>query len=317
MPKRPSAVAVTRDGTHIICGDKFGDVYALPLLGESIQDSPDPNTVTPDGPGVNHSTRPVALKSTSQGKTATDCSKGPAQPIGLGDVVHTARNKHAQQQQVQRSNVKSELTRTIAQGQPLLGHVSMLTDIVVASIKDPATFRAKQRDYIITCDRDEHIRVSRGMPQAYVIEGYCLGHEEFVSKLYIPDSHPELLISGGGDGQLFVWGWQRGICLQRLDLSSHIKDFMSSDGRLADVDEPGKETSTAVTNEVDASGGEGLEEAVGPQARSMASPASAGSSHSGPKALHVAVSGIWGMAIGGLDVTHKEISATVLISCEG
>ena len=317
MPKRPSAIAITRDGTHILCGDKFGDVYALPLLGDAIEDSPDLNSVASDGPSVNHGTRPAALKSTSQDKTVTDCSKGPAQSIGLGDTVHTARNKHAHQQQVQRSTLKSDRTKTSAQGQPLLGHVSMLTDIVAASIKDPATSRAKERSYIITCDRDEHIRVSRGMPQAYVIEGYCLGHEEFVSKLYIPDSHPELLISGGGDEQFFVWDWQRGTSLQRLDLSSHIKDLMSSDGRLIDVDETGNEASVTVTTEIDAHGGKSLEEAVGPQARSMASPASAGSSQFGQRTLQVAVSGIWGMAIDGLDVTQKAFSATVLISCEG
>ncbi|KAG9924666.1 hypothetical protein KCU98_g21591, partial [Aureobasidium melanogenum] len=32
MPKRPCAVLVTPDNKTILCGDKFGDVYSLPLF---------------------------------------------------------------------------------------------------------------------------------------------------------------------------------------------------------------------------------------------------------------------------------------------
>ncbi|EDU50550.1 tRNA (guanine-N7-)-methyltransferase subunit Trm82 [Pyrenophora tritici-repentis Pt-1C-BFP] len=78
--------------------------------------------------------------------------------------------------------------------QLLLGHVSMLTDVVYAKVNG--------RSYIITADRDEHIRISRGLPQAHIIEGFCFGHEAFISKLCLTPSG--LLVSGGGDDHLYV-----------------------------------------------------------------------------------------------------------------
>ncbi|KAF9203817.1 tRNA (guanine-N(7)-)-methyltransferase non-catalytic subunit trm82, partial [Haplosporangium sp. Z 27] len=49
--------------------------------------------------------------------------------------------------------------------QPILGHVSMATDLALT----------KDNKYIITSDRDEHIRVSQ-YPKGHNIETYCLGH---------------------------------------------------------------------------------------------------------------------------------------------
>lgn len=44
--------------------------------------------------------------------------------------------------------------------------------------------------YIITADRDEHIRVS-WYPQGYAIERYCLGHEKCVGRSHSPDLQPD------------------------------------------------------------------------------------------------------------------------------
>lgn len=115
----------------------------------------------------------------------------------------------------------------------------MLTDIILA------TYEGKE--YIITADRDEHIRVSRGLPQSHVIENYCLGHKEFVSALHVPKSHPHILISGGGDPELYVWDWTKGELLQKIRVGhgdeqpslplavSGIASFDSEDGQGATV----------------------------------------------------------------------------------
>ncbi|XP_075703366.1 tRNA (guanine-N(7)-)-methyltransferase non-catalytic subunit WDR4 isoform X2 [Rhinoderma darwinii] len=68
-----------------------------------------------------------------------------------------------------------------------LGHLSMLLDLVVT----------QDGKHIITCDRDEKIRVSlREAP--HVIAAFCLGHTEFVSQLALPSGQEKLLLSGSG-----------------------------------------------------------------------------------------------------------------------
>jgi len=96
----------------------------------------------------------------------------------------------------------------------------MLTDLACASVQSE---QGKERNYILTADRDEHIRVSRGIPQTYIIEGFCLGHKSFVSKICILSS--DLLVSGGGDDELYVWDWQYGRLLFKLDLRRAVDDF--------------------------------------------------------------------------------------------
>lgn len=54
-------------------------------------------------------------------------------------------------------------------GTLILGHTSLLSSFVLTN----------DEKYIISADRDEHIRVS-WFPQGYVIERYCLGHKKCV-----------------------------------------------------------------------------------------------------------------------------------------
>nr|DBA34655.1 TPA: hypothetical protein GDO54_002201 [Pyxicephalus adspersus] len=68
-----------------------------------------------------------------------------------------------------------------------LGHLSMLLDLVVTP----------NGRYIITCDRDEKIRVSL-WEAPHVINAFCLGHTEFVSQLLVLPGLDNVLVSGSG-----------------------------------------------------------------------------------------------------------------------
>lgn len=192
MPKRPCDVAITADGQTILTADKFGDVYALPLLPSD--DAPEESSGAPAA--VAPQARPPA-------------SKG-ANPL----TVHTQRNLQALEHQArQRANNARKDAGPAFAHQLLLGHVSMLTCIAVATHAG--------KPYILTADRDEHIRVSRGMPQTYVIETYCLGHTSFVSAMCLPE--PGVLVSGGGEDDLFVWDWFAGFLKAKVPLLEHAK----------------------------------------------------------------------------------------------
>lgn len=93
----------------------------------------------------------------------------------------------------------------------LLGHVSVLTSHIFT----------EDRKHIITADRDEHIRVTR-YPDTFVIERYLFGTDGFVSSIHIPIDHPDLLISGGGEGILRLWDWKQGKQVGSVDVAEAI-----------------------------------------------------------------------------------------------
>lgn len=187
MPKRPSAVDISSD-SQIICGDKFGDVYSLPLVQDASW---------------------VAPKVVPKTKSKPD-----ANPL----TVHSKRNLEAlrgQQLQIERNlqaKAKKEENGVEFEMHLLLGHVSMLTALTLGE--------GEGLKYIISGDRDEHIRVSRYMPQAHVIENFCLGHDHFIGALLTPSSRPDVLVSGGGDDELFVWKWLGGEKLSTTSILS-------------------------------------------------------------------------------------------------
>ncbi|KAJ7625526.1 WD40 repeat-like protein [Roridomyces roridus] len=100
-------------------------------------------------------------------------------------------------------------------GKLILGHASFLTTFSLS-------FDEK---YIITADRDEHIRVS-WYPQGYSIETYCLGHEKFVSTIHVPAFSPTELVSGGGDPMLKVWDWMSGKLKRNVHISDVVEPFI-------------------------------------------------------------------------------------------
>lgn len=84
---------------------------------------------------------------------------------------------------------------------------------------------SRDQKYIITSDRDEKIRISR-YPNSYNIENYCLGHTSFVSSLsLVPYNGVDYLISGDGEGVLFLWDFIVGRSIHNIDVS----DFITND----------------------------------------------------------------------------------------
>ncbi|GAV55291.1 hypothetical protein ZYGR_0AS06150 [Zygosaccharomyces rouxii] len=108
--------------------------------------------------------------------------------------------------------------------QPLIGHVSMLTDVAFG--KDD-----QGKKYLITSDRDEHIRVTH-YPQTFVIDKWLFGHREFVSSIHIPSWHSQWLFSAGGDDTIFLWDWVKGTKLSIFEYKDLIKPYLT-DAHLA------------------------------------------------------------------------------------
>jgi len=110
-------------------------------------------------------------------------------------------------------------TEAVSEGELLLGHLSMLLDIVIDS-------RGK---FVLTADRDEKIRVSK-FPNSYNIHNYCLGHTEFVTCICFLEE--DLLLSGSGDGTVKVWKYLEGreICSHEVfkDVEMEVQDEMKN-----------------------------------------------------------------------------------------
>jgi len=200
MPKRPSAIALTADNSTIVCADKFGDVYSIPLLFSN-------SSASSERQGESTKTTDLATKPSK-----------PFVPAANDLTVHSVRNRRALQNQMKQRHNISEKPEPQFERRLLLGHVSMLTDI--------ALIERNGQNYIITADRDEHIRISRGIPQAHIIERYCLGHRDFVSRLCFPARQSNLLISGGGDDDIYVWDWTLGKLLHKANLRNHAEKII-------------------------------------------------------------------------------------------
>jgi tRNA (guanine-N(7)-)-methyltransferase subunit TRM82 len=182
MPKRICAVVLDSGEKTIIVGDKFGDVYSLPLHPSA--------EYVPQRPSI-------AFK-----------------PSATELTVHTKGNLEALKQQQEQKKINPRKQGPDFEHKLLLGHVSLLTDVAIAKLQ----VHGKRREFILTADRDEHVRISR-FPQAHIIEGYCLGHREFVSKIVIPSWTPGFMVTGGGEPSLKVYDWQKGdiICEEVFD----------------------------------------------------------------------------------------------------
>ncbi|MCJ1378251.1 tRNA (guanine-N(7)-)-methyltransferase non-catalytic subunit trm82 [Xylographa soralifera] len=213
MPKRPCSVAFTTDESMILCADKFGDVYALPLF--------EPRNDQKDGMDE----QPMAHE-----QPHNEAKSKPFIPAATALTVHTKRNQQALKNQQSLTSKSSEKKSLDFAHQLLLGHVSLLTDLAYVTVLVAGSTSPSTHSYLLTSDRDEHIRVSRGLPQAHIIEGYCLGHTEFVS----------------GDDYLLIWKWLSSKVQQRVELKSLVaglREKITQESR-RDIEQPTIATGT-------------------------------------------------------------------------
>lgn len=182
MPKRICAIDLTPDQKTIVLGDKFGDVYSLPLY---------------------------PTEDWKPQRRQTLESEGNFVPSATELTVHTKGNLAALKQQQEQKTRQSRKECPEFEYKVLLGHVSLLTDVAVAAVQDGLD----RKQYILSADRDEHIRVSRGIPQTHIIENYCTGHLDFVTRLCIVPWKPEFLIAGSGEPSLRVYDWRKGLLI--------------------------------------------------------------------------------------------------------
>ena len=102
-----------------------------------------------------------------------------------------------------------------------LGHLSTITDAVYIE------------NYLVTCDKDEKIRVST-YPQAFHIQAFCLGHKKYITKIFTVNSITDrltFLVSGSGDSTLKVWDYKSG----QLLFSQSLKQSENDEGDLCVV----------------------------------------------------------------------------------
>ncbi|KAF2186820.1 guanine-N(7)--methyltransferase subunit TRM82 [Zopfia rhizophila CBS 207.26] len=212
MARRPSAIALAPDDSTILSADKFGDVYAVPLL-------------QPPEDGQNRTPGSEQSETTAQKQFV---------PSASVFTVHSGRNRKVLEEQIKQASKGQLKTKEPLKFKHdlLLGHVSMLTDIAYTTV-DTGGEEETPRSYILTADRDEHVRISRGPPQAHIIEGFCHGHEEFVSRLCLTKSG--LLVSGGGDAHLLVWDWLNYRLLEKLGIRDAVLGFFKTQAELASM----------------------------------------------------------------------------------
>ena len=104
----------------------------------------------------------------------------------------------------------------------MLGHTaSMLTGLCVS------------KNRILTCDRDEKVRVSQ-FPESTIIEGFLLGHEAYVTSIdtVVNDAGTSIVASCGADGTVRLWDVET---LQQLDKVDVNKTDEAKEGEDASI----------------------------------------------------------------------------------
>jgi tRNA (guanine-N(7)-)-methyltransferase subunit TRM82 len=216
LPKRIVDLALIENDSTILCADKFGDVFGFPVI-QPESDLSTSKTAKPIAPQSPSSPPPNVSKAELAGYTP--------------DQVKRHYEKVANYTERERIAAERRKRTEIDYNLPfshnfVLGHVSMLLSLITVTLPaDHPQTAGKERTWILTSDRDEHIRVSR-FPQSFVIDGFCLGHTSFVKAMITPSWESTILISGGGDEYLLVWNWREGNVVQKVDLMSTVQEVI-------------------------------------------------------------------------------------------
>lgn len=91
---------------------------------------------------------------------------------------------------------------------PVCGHLSMVMDV----------FFNADKSALVTCDRDEKIRVT-SFPDTHNILSYCMGHTEYISQMEFLPHQPNWLVSISGDQTVRMWDYRQGKELFQLPLA--------------------------------------------------------------------------------------------------
>ncbi|RUS81815.1 hypothetical protein EGW08_010407 [Elysia chlorotica] len=162
--RRCTDVCFSPDDSLVLVADKSGDAYSFPSLGQ----------------GQGHSRRDALGDSQGESASAGN-SDGRTGAEGEGGDLQDGEGEDEDEKGGGED------------GTLLLGHLSMLLGVMLV---DGGT-------KVVTCDRDEKIRVSN-FPDAYNIHAYCLGHTEFVIDLAYCDVN-KILLSASGDCTVRAW----------------------------------------------------------------------------------------------------------------
>ncbi|GFO00086.1 tRNA (guanine-n(7)-)-methyltransferase non-catalytic subunit [Plakobranchus ocellatus] len=178
--RRCTDVCFSPDDSLVLVADKSGDAYSFPTLCQ------DQNPDDKDGNEDDKDLHSAEQAGNSEGQTEED---------GRGDVD----SKEAVLSEGDKLEVEVEdeddfeRQRGSGEGTLILGHLSMLLGVRLVD----------NGQLVVTCDRDEKIRVSN-FPDAYNIHSYCLGHTEFVIDLAYDEAN-KILLSASGDCTVRAW----------------------------------------------------------------------------------------------------------------
>lgn len=113
----------------------------------------------------------------------------------------------------------------------LLGHTTSM--IVHLSVNRDSTL-------LLTADRDEKVRVS-GFPRTSLVQSYCLGHTQSLTRVAASALTPELAVSTSLDNTLKLWGvmdgtlWDSALLLPAADERTSAKTLLHTSLAVAET----------------------------------------------------------------------------------